>query len=73
MSYLNGKVAAPVRKTRLTTGGIRCADYANTLYAQKLELTSPTRGGSSVRIVRLRTKGHGVYFFFKPTGCNLFG
>jgi hypothetical protein len=27
-SYLNEKVAAPVKKTELTTGGIRCADHA---------------------------------------------
>jgi hypothetical protein len=32
----------------------------DTLYPQKLALTSPTRGGCSVGIVRLRTKGHGV-------------
>jgi hypothetical protein len=32
----------------------------NTLYPQKLALTLPTKGGRSVGIVRLRTKGHGV-------------
>jgi hypothetical protein len=32
----------------------------DTLYPQKLSLTSPTSGGRSVGIVRLRTKGHGV-------------
>jgi hypothetical protein len=32
----------------------------DTLYPQKLALTSPTSGGRSVGIVRLRTKGHGV-------------
>jgi hypothetical protein len=31
----------------------------NTLYPRKLALTSPTSGGRSVGIVRLRTKGHG--------------
>jgi hypothetical protein len=36
----------------------------DTLYPQKLELTSPTSGSHSVGIVRLRTKGHGVYLFF---------
>jgi hypothetical protein len=35
--------------------GIRCADHAKPLYPQKLALTSPTRGGRSVGIVRLRT------------------
>jgi hypothetical protein len=33
---------------------------SDTLYPQKLALTSPTSGGCSVGIVRLRTKGHGV-------------
>jgi hypothetical protein len=32
----------------------------DTLYPQKLALTSPTSGGRSVEIVLLRTKGHGV-------------
>jgi hypothetical protein len=32
----------------------------DTLYPQKLALTSPTSGGRSVGIVRLRTKGQGV-------------
>jgi hypothetical protein len=31
----------------------------DTIYPQKLVLTSPTSGGRSVGIVRLRTKGHG--------------
>jgi hypothetical protein len=34
-------------------------DYYGT-YPQKLALTSPSSGGRSVGIVRLRTKGHGV-------------
>jgi hypothetical protein len=32
----------------------------DTLYPQKLALNSPTSGGRSIGIVRLRTKGHGV-------------
>jgi hypothetical protein len=32
----------------------------DTLYPQKLALTSPTSGSRSVGIVRLRIKGHGV-------------
>jgi hypothetical protein len=32
----------------------------DTLYPQKLALTSPTSGCLSVGIIRLRTKGHGV-------------
>jgi len=36
--------------------GTRCADHVTTLYPQKLALTSPTGGGRSVGIVRVRTK-----------------
>ena len=36
--------------------GIRCSDHVTPLYPQKLALTSPTGGGRSVGIVRLRTK-----------------
>jgi hypothetical protein len=35
----------------------------DTLYPKKLALTTPTSGGRSVGIVRLRTKGHGVFSF----------
>jgi hypothetical protein len=34
------------------------------LYPRKLAETSPKSGGRTVGIVRLRTKGHGVQFFF---------
>jgi hypothetical protein len=61
---LNEKVVAPVKKTELTAGGIRCTDHATpSISKKKLALTSPTSGGRSVGIVRLRTKGHGVWFF----------
>jgi len=36
--------------------GNRCADHVTPLYPQKLALTSPTGGGRSVGIVRMRTK-----------------
>ena len=36
--------------------GIRCADHVTPVYPQKLALTSPTDGGRSVGIVRVRTK-----------------
>ena len=44
------------RKQRLTAMGTRCADHVTPLYPQKLALTSPTGGGRSVGIVRVRTK-----------------
>jgi hypothetical protein len=34
----------------------------NTLYPQNLAPTSPTSGGRSVGIVRVRTKSHAVFF-----------
>jgi len=36
--------------------GTRCADHVTPPYPQKLALTSPTGGGRSVGIVRVRTK-----------------
>ena len=44
------------RKQRLTAVGTRCADLVTPLYPQKLALNSPTGGGRSVGIVRVRTK-----------------
>jgi len=42
--------------------GTCCADHVTPLYPQKLALTSPTGGGRSVGIVRVRTKA--TEFFF---------
>ena len=39
-----------------TAVGTRCADHVTPLYPQKLALASPTGGGRSVGIVRVRTK-----------------
>jgi len=36
--------------------GTRCADHVTPLYPRKMALTSPTGGGRSVGIVRVRTK-----------------
>ena len=44
------------RKQRLTAVVTRCADHVTPLYPKKLALTSPTGGGRSVGIVRVRTK-----------------
>ena len=44
------------RKQRLTAVGTRFADHVTPLYPQMLALTSPTGGGRSVGIVRVRTK-----------------
>jgi hypothetical protein len=43
------------RKPRLTAVGIHCADHETPIYPERLALTSPTSGGRSVGIVRLRT------------------
>jgi hypothetical protein len=55
-SYLNEKVAAPVQKTEINGRGNSLRWPRNTLYLQKLALTSPTSGGRLFNIVRLRTK-----------------
>jgi len=55
------------RKQRLTAVGTRCADHVTPLYLQKLALTSPTGGGRSVGVVRVRTKAKEFEFmaFYK--------
>ena len=51
------KVAAPgLENRRLTAVGTCRAYHVTPLYPQKLALTSPTGGGRSVGIVRVRTK-----------------
>ena len=54
---MNGKSSGSrSSKQRLTAVGTRCADHVTPLYPQKLAPTSPTGGGRSVGIVRVRTK-----------------
>ena len=50
------------RKQILTAVGTRCADHVTPLYPQRLALTSPTGGGRSVGIVRVRTKATELLF-----------
>ena len=47
--------------------GTRCADHVTPLYPQKLALTSPTGGGRSVGIVRVRTKATEFSFRYLET------
>jgi hypothetical protein len=53
---LDRKVAAPVYKTENMAVGIRHADHVAPSIRKKLAITSPTSGGRSDGIVRLRTQ-----------------
>jgi len=53
--------------------GTRCADHVTPLYPQKLALTSPTGGGRSVGIVRVRTKATEFVFFYISNEFDLSG
>jgi len=50
--------------------GTRCADHVTPLYPQKLALTSPTGGGRSVGIVRVRTKATVYSFSFSSSSSS---
>jgi hypothetical protein len=52
---LKRKVATPVEKTEINGRGDSLRWPLDTLYPQKLAITSPTSGGRSVGIVRWRT------------------
>jgi len=60
------------RKQRLTAVGTRCADDVTPLYPRKLALTSPTGGGRSVGIVRVRTKATEFSFYKRLWMCTGF-
>jgi hypothetical protein len=61
---LEGKVAAAVYKTEINDRGNPLCWARDSLYPQKLALTSPTSGGRSVGIFRSRTKA--TEFSFRP-------
>ena len=61
------------RKQRLTAVVTRYADHVTPLYPRKLALTSPTGGGRSVGIVRVRTKATELLLLFLlPYFCRVF-
>jgi hypothetical protein len=53
---MRAEIEHTVYKTENTAVGIRHADHVAPLCPQRLALTSPTSGGLSVGIVRLRTQ-----------------
>jgi len=60
---LNLKISGSGPENRLTAVGIHCANHVKPLYPKKLALTSPTGGGRSVGIVRLRTKATEFFLY----------
>jgi hypothetical protein len=71
---LDRKVAAPVyKKTEYTAAGIRHADHVAPSIRKKLAITSATRGGRSVGIVRSRTQTmeFSLVFICFPSSSNL--
>jgi hypothetical protein len=61
---LERTVAAPLYKTKINGREDLLCWPRDTLYPLKLALTSPTSGGRSVGIVRLRTKAPEFYLIF---------
>jgi hypothetical protein len=59
---LEGKVAAPVKKSENANVGIRHADLMAPSIRKKLALTWPTTCCRSVSIVRLQAQATGVIF-----------
>jgi hypothetical protein len=60
---LNEKYGLQSRKTRLTAVRTLCVDHATPFCTQNFALVSPTSGGHSLGIGRLRSKSHGVCLF----------
>jgi hypothetical protein len=57
---LEWKSSGSGQENRINDGGYPLRWPRDTLYPQRLSLISPTNGGRSVGVVRLRTKGHGL-------------
>ena len=58
-------------ENRLTAVGTRCADHVTPLYPRKLALTSPTGGGRSFVIIRVRTKATEFFLGSNVVTCHL--
>jgi hypothetical protein len=65
------EIAAPVWKTEINGSGDPLRWPRDTLYLQNLALTSPTSGGRSVGIVRLRTQATEFVFLFVLHGYGI--
>jgi hypothetical protein len=60
---LEWKSSGSSQENRINERGDQLRWQSDTLYPQKLALISPTSGGRSVRIIRLRTKGQTEFSF----------
>jgi hypothetical protein len=63
MHIFNCLVKRPVRKSEITTVGIRRTDHVAS-YTQELALALPTSAGCSVGIVRSRTKATELFYYY---------
>jgi hypothetical protein len=65
------RVVLPVKKREINGRGDSLRWPRDTLYSLKLALTSPTSGGRSVGIVRLRTKATDLRVVLRPFQINV--